>query len=230
MDSWFAALSPGTIPEAANVAQLADTAWKLERLSRVENGRMRARLEEELEKTDEFKLFDNTRMALAMMSGFVEAADAIPSPPKDGERTSAFLTGVEKTVNVLRELPGLPMAVVEPLASALRMAKENEEPDHIPPAIYKNLGNMARMVKGALAAKLAEEESVLEPLRERLAAEVLLLEDADLRKLERHRRLLESSMQRQLDLLGQVRSQMSSARPGNPADAKELRVKLRVVK
>ncbi|SEN37274.1 hypothetical protein SAMN05444354_1463 [Stigmatella aurantiaca] len=230
LDSWFAALSPGTIPEAANVAQLADTAWKLERLSRVENGRMRARLEEELEKTDEFKLFDNTRMALAMMSGFVEAADAIPSPPKDGERTSAFLTGVEKTVNVLRELPGLPMAVVEPLASALRMAKENEEPDHIPPAIYKNLGNMARMVKGALAAKLAEEESVLEPLRERLAAEVLLLEDADLRKLERHRRLLESSMQRQLDLLGQVRSQMSSARPGNPADAKELRVKLRVVK
>ena len=60
MDSWFAALSPGTIPEATSVAQLADTAWKLERLSRVENSRMRARLEEELEKTDEFKLFDNT--------------------------------------------------------------------------------------------------------------------------------------------------------------------------
>ena len=79
-------------------------------------------------------------MALAMMTGFVEAVDAIPCPPKDGERTSAFITGVEKTVNVLRELPGLPMAVVEPLASALKMAKENEETARIPSAIYREPG------------------------------------------------------------------------------------------
>jgi len=78
LDSWFAALSPSSVPEATCVAQAADTAWKLERLSRVENGRMRARLEEELEKTDEFKTFDNTRRTLAMMTGFVEAVDAVP--------------------------------------------------------------------------------------------------------------------------------------------------------
>ena len=89
---------------------------------------------------------------------------------------------------------------------------------------------MARMVKGALAAKLAEEESALRPLRERLAAEVLLLEDADLKKLERHRRLLENSMQHQVNLLGQVRSQVASARPEHQAMAQELRVHLRVVK
>jgi hypothetical protein len=139
---------------------------------------MLARLEEELEKTDEFKTYDNTRMALVMMTGFVEAVEAIPSPPKDADRTSAFLTGVEKTVNVLREVPGLPMVVVEPLAFALKMAQENEETDRIPPAIYENLGNMARVVKGALSMKMAEEEAALGPLRERLAAEVLLLEDA----------------------------------------------------
>ncbi len=85
------------------------------------------------------------------------------------------------------------------------------------------------MVKGALAVKLAEEKAVLRSLRKRLAAEVLLLEDPDLRKLERHRRLLENSMQRQLDLLGQVRSQVASARPEHQAEAKELRVKLRLM-
>jgi DNA replication protein DnaC len=230
LDSWFSALAPTTMPEAASVAQLADTSWKLERLSRVENGRIRARLEEELETTNEFKTYDNTRMALAMMTAFVESVEAIPTPPKDAERTSAFLTGVEKTVNVLREVPGLPMAVVEPLAFALKTAQENEEAESIPPAIYENLGNMAQVVKGALSMKLAEEEAALGPVRERLAAEVLLLEDADLKKLERHRRTLETTMERQLAIFHQLRAEMANTTTENTSETQALRVKLRLVK
>lgn len=230
VSEWFTSLSPSTMPEATSVAQLADTSWKLERLSRVENGRMRARLEEELEQTAEFKTFDNTRMALAMMTAFVESVEAIPTPPKDADRTKAFLTGVEKTVNVLREVPGLPMVVVEPLAFTLKMAQENEEIDRIPPAIYENLGNMARVVKGALSAKLAEEEAVLGPVRERLAAEVLLLEDADLRKLEKARRTLETTMQRQLAIFHQLRAELANMKTENTPEAQALRVKLRLVK
>ena len=230
LDSWFAALAPTTIPEAASVAQLADTAWKLERLSRVENGRMRARLDEVLERTDEFKTCDNTRMAVAMMTGFIEAVDAVPSPPTDAERTSAFLAGVEQTVKLLRELPGLPMAVVEPLDSALKMAQERKEKERIPPGIYENLGNMARVVKGALGLKLAEEEAVLGLLRERLAAEVLLLEDVDLRKLEKARRTLEGTMQRQLAILHQLRAELANTKMENPSETQALRVKLRLVK
>lgn len=230
MSEWFTSFSPSTMPEATSVAQLADTSWKLERLSRVENGRMRARLEEDLEKTDEFKTYDNTRMALAMMTAFVESVEAIPSPPKDADRTSAFLTGVEKTVTVLREVPGLPMVVVEPLSFALKTAQENEETDRIPAAIYENLGNMARVVKGALSMKLAEEEAVLGPLRERLAAEVLLLEDADLKKLERHRRTLETTMERQLAIFHQLRAEMANTTTENPSEAQALRVKLRLVR
>ncbi|NRD57699.1 hypothetical protein [Corallococcus exiguus] len=230
LDSWLAALAPTTIAEAASVAQLADTAWKLERLSRVENGRMRARLEEALEKTDEFKTFDNTRMAVAMMTGFIEAVDAVPFPPTDAERTSAFLAGVEQTVKMLRELPGLPMAVVEPLASALKMAQERKEMERIPPAIYENLGNMARVVKGALGMKLAEDEAVLGPLREQLVAEVLLLEDVDLRKLEKARRTLEGTMQRQLTILHQLRAELANTKMENPNETQALRVKLRLVR
>jgi hypothetical protein len=89
---------------------------------------------------------------------------------------------------------------------------------------------MAKLARGALGVKLTQEEEALEPVRVRLAAEVLLLEDADLKKLERHRRLLESPMQRQLDLLGQVCSQVAASRPEHQAAAKELRVKLRLVK
>ncbi len=204
------------------MAQLADTAWKLERLSRVENGRIRARLEEELEKTDEFKTYDLTRRALAV-SAFVEFVDASP-PPKDAEQTDAFLTGVEKTVTVLREVPGLPMVVVEPLAFALNTCPGELKDGAHPPGRLPRPGKRGPGVKGALSAKLAEDEGALAPVRERLAAEVLLLEDADLRKLERHRKLLETAMQRQLGLLDQLRAQVATVKAENPAEAKELRV------
>ena len=133
-------------------------------------------------------------------------------------------------MNVLRELPGLPMAVVEPLASALKMAQENEETERIPPAIYENLGNMAGVVKGALAVKLAEEEAILGPLSERLAAEVLLLEDVDLRKLEKARRTLEDTMQRQLAIFHQLRAELANTTTENRPEAQALRVNLRLVK
>jgi hypothetical protein len=97
------------------------------------------------------------------------------------------------------------------------------------PDAYLALGDAAKVLKGALSAKLAEDEGALTPVRERLAAEVLLLDDADLRKLERHRKLLETAMQRQLALLGQVRAQVSASRPGEQAEVRELRVKLRMV-
>ncbi|MFY0528732.1 hypothetical protein ACN28I_38065 [Archangium gephyra] len=90
--------------------------------------------------------------------------------------------------------------------------------------------NAAKVLKGALSVKLAEDEGALAPVRERLAAEVLLLDDADLRKLERHRKLLETAMQRQLGLLDQLRAQVAAVKAQNPAEAKELRVRLRLVK
>jgi len=230
VSEWFTSLSPSTMPEAASVAQLADTSWKLERLSRVENGRMRARLEEELEKTDEGKTFALTRRALEMVGALAMTVEAIPSPPKDFDRTSAFLTGVEQVVRELREVPGLPMAVVEPLSFALDAAQENGETEQLDADSYQHLGDMAKMVKGALSMKMAEEEAALEPVRERLAAEVLLLEDADLKKLERHRRTLETTMERQLGIFHQLRAEMANTKTENTPEAQALRVKLRLVK
>jgi hypothetical protein len=227
---WFTSLSPSTMPEAASVAQLADTSWKLERLSRVENGRMRAQLEEELEETDEVKTFALTRRALKMVGALAMTVEAIPSPPKDFDRTSAFLSGVEQVVRELREVPGLPMAVVEPLAFALDAAQENGETEQLDADGNQHLGDMAKMVKGALSMKLAEEEAALGPVRERLAAEVLLLEDADLRKLEKARRTLEGTMQRQLAIFHALRTELANTRTENTPEAQALRVKLRLVK
>ncbi|ADO73848.1 uncharacterized protein STAUR_6091 [Stigmatella aurantiaca DW4/3-1] len=230
LDGYFTTFAPATLPEALVVAQLGDLAWKLERLSKLENNRSRALLEEELEKTDKHRSVVLTRRALQMVNALVGAMEAVPMPPADAERTEALLDGVKRMVAELHGVPEMPSALIQPLANALDAAKESLNGNRIPPATYEHLGNMAKLARGALGVKLAQEEEALGPVRERLAAEVLLLEDADLKKVERHRRLLENSMQRQLDLLGQVRSQVASAQPEHQAEAKELRVKLRLVK
>jgi hypothetical protein len=230
LDGYFATFAPATLPEAHVVAQLGDLAWKLERLSKLENNRLRARLEEEMEKTHEHQSVVITRRALQMVNALVGAMEDVPNPPDDAERTGALLKGAERMVAELREVPEMPGTLIQPLADALDAAKESFNGTCINKGTYEHLGNMAKLARGALGVKLAQEEEALKPGRERLAAEVLLLEDADLKKLDRHRRLLENSIQRQLDLLGQVRSQVASARPEHQAEAKELRVKLRLVR
>ncbi len=230
LDGYFATFAPATLPEAQVVAQVGDLAWKLERLTKLENNRVRARLEEELEKMDAYKSFVLTRRALQMVNALAETVEAVPLPPEDAERTGALLNGVERMVAELREVPDLPLAVVQPLADALDAAKKSQKGTCISKSTYGHLGDMAKLARGALTAKLAQEEAALEPMRERLAAAVLLLEDADLKKLERHRRLLESSLARQLGLLGQMRLQVAASKPEAQAEAQELRVRLRVVK
>lgn len=229
LDSWFSTLVPTSLPEATLVAQLGDTAWKLERLSKLENGRSLARLEESLEKTPEFERFVLTHRALQAVSAFVEIADACPVP-QDAAQTDALLAAVEGTMKIVHEVPELPEAVMQPLAFSLGHARDTSKDGRMLLDAYRALGDAAKVLKGALSAKLAEDEAALAPVRERLAAEVLLLDDADLRKLERHRKLLETAMQRQLGLLDQLSVQVAAVKALNPADARELRVKLRVVK
>lgn len=230
LDGYFSSFAPATLPEAQIVAQVGDLAWKVERLTKLENNRLRARLEEKLEETDAFRLVISTRRALEALSGLVAALDARRTVPKELELTEALLSGLKGTVGLLREVPGLPEAVIQPVSLALQEARDTRQEGRLEQAAYEHLGNMAKVARGALAAKLAQEEAGLEPVRERLAAAVLLLEDKDLRKLERHRRLLEGSMARQLGLLGQMRVQVAASKPEVQTEAQELRVRLRVVK
>jgi hypothetical protein len=196
----------------------------------MEDGRLLVRLEEELEKTEAHQLVTSTRRALEALSGLVAAVDVHRTAPKEQELTEALLRGLDGTVGLLREVPGLPEAVIQPVSLALQEARDTRQEGRLEQAAYEHLGNMAKVARGALTEKLAQDEAALEPVRERLAAAVLLLEDKDLRKLERHRRLLEGSMARQLGLLGQMRLQVAASKHEAQAEARELRVRLRVVK
>ncbi|MBZ4414345.1 hypothetical protein K8640_39625 [Myxococcus sp. XM-1-1-1] len=229
LDGYFAALVPTSMPEAVIVAQIGDLSWKLERLTKVENNRLRARLEAELEKTDPGMTLTATREALQLVHALAETVDAVPVPPDTAKPTGNFLDLVERVVARLREVPALPGEVVKILADALTAAQELEKCVRMKKDAYVALGNAAKMVRGALTEKQAREEAGLGPVRERLAAEVLLLEDTDLKKLEKYRRTLESSLLRQTELLGKMRAQVAAAESEALTEAKELRVKLRMV-
>jgi hypothetical protein len=183
-----------------------------------------------LEKTDAFQLVMGTRRTLTAVSSLVATVDTLRSPPKELELTEALLNGVEGTLALLREVPELPETVIQPLSLALAQARDTRQDGRLEQTAYEHLGNMAKLARGALAAKFAQNEAALTPVRERLVAEVLLLEDADLKKLERHRRLLESSMVRERELLGKLRAQVAPTKPEALAEVRELRVKLRLVR
>jgi hypothetical protein len=197
--------------------------------SRLESGRTLASLEDALEKTLEFERFALTRRALRAVKALVEIADTCPVP-QDVAQTDALLAAVDGTMKMVHEVPELPMMVSQSLAFSLGHTRDTSKDGRMLPDAYRALGDAAKVLKGALSAKLAEDEGALAPVRERLAAEVLLLDDADLRKLERHRKLLETAMQRQLGLLDQLRVQVAAVKTQNPVESKELRVRLRLVK
>jgi hypothetical protein len=88
-------------------------------------------------------------------------------PPDDAERTGALLEGVKRMVAELREVPELPSPLLQPLADALDAAKESFNGTCVSKSTYEHLGNMAKLARGGLGVKLAQEEEALEPVRER---------------------------------------------------------------
>ncbi len=148
LDGYFASFAPATLPEAEVIVQFGDLSWKLERLSKLENNRLRARLEEVLEETDAHKSLVLTRRALQMVNAWAEVVEAVPMPPEHAERTEALLEGVERIVAELREVPELPSTLVQLLADALNGAKESLDGIRISRSTYEHLGNMAKLARG----------------------------------------------------------------------------------
>lgn len=229
--SWAETLAPTTRAEAELVAQVADSAFRLERLSRLETGRTLAAIEEALERSDLFVSVQRTRTALAALDGLAASVEGQPVLPEGHAQRAGFLGAVDVTLGFLDQVPGLAPIHGLRLAHAHGALGAEDTPADVAQEAYGSLGRAARAAAEALREKLGREEGEVPQLREKLAAEVVLLDDGDLRKLERHRRMLESSMARLLDVLERARA--CSARVAGSAAAGEARehvVRLRLVK
>jgi hypothetical protein len=196
--SWFSSLKASNSAEAKIISFIADQAWKLSRLNRIENGQYLESLEEALEETESFKSFSKTETALTVVTALLQNLDGVVELNATSNSTKFFVSGLGGTLTILEDAPHLSLAVIAPLTRAATQIIKDDEAN---PEAVKELRVAAQHAVDGLKTELAKNEIEVEKTRELLAEQLLPLQETDVKLIDRYRRCPEVSMQRQMLLL-----------------------------
>jgi hypothetical protein len=202
LDGWVTTLHPNSAGEAQIVATIADTAWRLGRLAELERKRMAANLEELIAASRPGKtlvIAQDTKTGLTEMLGALE--DIIPSSVQLPTELAHPINGIISMLALL----DLPFDAAAHLREALQRAL-------IGVGGVGEIVTRAHTVEKALTEKLVELENAVEAERERLAEEMVLGDDQDLKRIERRRGAILREQEKQLALLKSVR-ELAQASP-----------------
>ncbi len=225
---WVASLTPATPAEHQIVMLVADLVWRLRRIERIEERRALAILGDLVEQTPEWRIRTQAHelaTALDTVSRLVStSATPVPSGALGG-----FLAGVSGVVQLLdavRELLPVDMwhetEVCAFLAAQTALAKEADSEERVTET-FTAIGTGAGALAAAVRALDAALAAAVEKARTAISTNTLLVDDED-RRLERHRRILESSMARQLDLLAKVRAMGEPSASGSFERAPQVEI------
>lgn len=231
VDEWIESLPPGTAGERQIVLLVADLMWRLKRIARIEERRALALLDDIVEQTPEWRMRTQARelvMALDTLGQLV-ATSKVPVP---SIVVGGFLGGVRGVVQMVEALHEAVPVELWPEAEvcALLMAEkklakaagvEMEVTD-----TFTTLGKAATALGAALRGLDPALTAAVEKARTAISTDRLLADDED-RRFERHRRILEASVSRQLDLLAKVKAMAKTASASGSFErppAVELRV------
>ena len=209
VQEWVESLAPSTAAERQVVLLVADLMWRLRRVARIEERRALALLEDHVERTPEWQ----TRVhacelvvGLDVVTRMVRTA-TVPVPTST---LGGFLAGVGGVVQLLDRLrdslqvelwPEREVSAFLTAQEELARASQIEMGADVP---FTDLGAAAADLAAAVRAVVPVLDAAVDKARTIIGTETLLVDDAD-RRYERHRRILEASMARQLDLLARLR-------------------------
>jgi hypothetical protein len=148
-------------------------------------------------------------------------------------KTAAFLAGVRGVENLLEQLRAAldPALWPDGMVSVFRAAIEKLATDTVMETevteTFTAVGTTAAALATSVRDLLPALDAAVEKARTAISTETLLVDDED-RRFERHRRILEASVARQLDLLAKVRAVARPAASGSFERAPQ--VELRVVR
>jgi hypothetical protein len=231
LDGIFAALAPQDDAAAELVALVADELWKLGRLACIEKGITLGRIEELLALTGTAENAGVTVNAINAVGHALTSWAAVPIPAEKGpeymRRFRALgdaLDLVEVTVN------GVPADLMEVGRDLLARLHGTAADQTVKPELYQAVFDHARRVMTLLLDKGQAEDASQDELRAAIAGIALPNKD-ELAKLAKYRSMLETSLQRRLATLDQLRNLTASkaADAGGGDKAREYRVKLRIV-
>lgn len=229
---WVASLGPATAAEHQVVELVADLVWRLKRVERIEQRRALAILSNLAEQTPEAAARARAQDLLLGLDTVARMVASSPLPVPTS-KTAGFIAGVRGVETLLEQLraalhPNLwPngmisvfRAVIEKLATDTVIETEVTES-------FTAVGTAAAALATSVRDLLPALDTAVEKARTSISTETLLVDDED-RRFERHRRILEASVARQLDLLAKVRGVARPAASGSFERAPQ--VELRVVR
>jgi hypothetical protein len=232
LDEWVRSLGPATAAEHQIVQLVADLMWRLKRVERIEQRRALAILGDLVEQTPEWAARARARDVVLGLDTVARMVATSPLPVPTS-KTAGFLAGVRGVENLLEQLRAAldPASWPDGVVSVFRAAVEKLAEDTVMETevseTFTGVGTTAAALATSLRDLLPALDASVEKARTATSTETLLLDDED-RRFERHRRILEASVARQLDLLAKVRAVARPAASGSFERAPQ--VELRVVR
>jgi hypothetical protein len=231
LDGVFAALAPQDDAQAEVVALVGDDLHKLNRLAEIERGVTLGRIEQLLGLTDSAEKAGIIGNAITVMGSALVAWSEQPIPTeKDDAFTRRFRTMAGAVAVVEATVTDISSATLETCNELLTQLHGRRGEAEVPQAAYAELFQAARQLLTDLLDRGHAQDAAQDELRAAIAG-IALPDKEELAKLARYRSMLETSLQRRLGALEQLR-RLSAGMVAGQADAekaKEYRVKLRVV-
>jgi hypothetical protein len=231
LDDWVQSLGPATPAEHQIVQLVADLMWRLKRVERLEQRRALAILDDLVEQTPEWATrarAQDLTLGLDTVARMV-ASSPLPVPTSRAGGFLAGLRGIENLVEQYRAAlaPELwPEGAICNFLGAVKRLAEEIDTDPFVSETFTATGRTADALATTVRALIPDLDAAVEKARLAVSTERLLVDDED-RRFERHRRILEASLARQLDLLAKVRT---VARPTSSGSIERApQVELRVV-
>lgn len=231
LDGIFTALAPQDDAEAELVALVADDLWKLGRLARIEKGITLGRIEELLALTGTAEKAGATVNAISTVGHALTSWAAAPIPAEKGpeyvRRFRALADALDLVEATVRGVPADLMEVGHELLAQLHGMAADQA---LKPELYQAVFDHGRRVMTLLLDKGQAEDAAQDELRASIAG-IALPNKEELAKLAKYRAMLETSLQRRLATLDQLRKLTAGnvADAGGAGKAREYRVKLRIV-
>jgi hypothetical protein len=203
VNAWVTTLQPSSPGEGEMVTRVADLNFRIRRLQRLEDKHLTASLEAKLKDSGIFGMLGIAQNASLGMSAMIATVADIKAACS-GERLGKLLSPIGAVMDIV-EAADLPMAVIVPMGNVLAELKAQADAELVPVEPFTRLVEIGNKVIEALDSKIADLQAKVVVERERIADDLLLGDDKELKKFERHRAAINKSLDSELARMKVVR-------------------------
>jgi hypothetical protein len=230
IEDTIVALGATNEPLARLAAGIEEDLGKIERIDRIERGLILGRIEELLAQTGTGERAKKTAKGLQAVGTACQHFTRAPFPAQRGPEIDLRIHVMQTALFAVSDLvESPPMDLVADCHRHLTAIADKTAHPAIPAASVNALVDAAQKLLDALFERATRDEAVQTELRAAIAM-IALPAEAELKKLARYAKLVEESLTRRLAALEQLRNATENVTPATEEQAREFRLRLRVVK